>query len=101
MSCHTLRIISMTAIAVSIISAPLVNAQQPNNPLHPSYFAAKNVGINPISTVGVSRYVDARNPLHPTFARAGDVSNWHTTGGTFVQAYVDANNPLHPKFTRN
>jgi hypothetical protein len=101
MSRHTPHIISMTALAISIISAPLVNAQQPNNPLHPSYFAAKNVAINPTSSIAASRYIDARNPLHPTFARTGDVSNWHTTGGASVHAYVDANNPLHPKFTRN
>jgi hypothetical protein len=101
MSHHILGIISATVIAVSITSAPTASAQQPTNPLHPSYFAAKSVGINPISIAGGSRYVDSHNPLHPTFARAGDASKWHVTRVASSRAYIDVNNPLHPKFTRN
>jgi hypothetical protein len=101
MSRKTLSIVSATVIAFSIISAPLANAQQQNNPLHPAYFAGKNAGINPISTGGVVRYVDLRNPLHPAFGQAGEASNWDATRVASTQAYIDANNPLYPKYTRN
>lgn len=102
MSRNTLGIISATVIVVSITGAPLANAQQQNNPLHPTYFAAKSVGINPASTGGVSRYVDSHNLLHPAFGRASEASNWDATGIASTQApYIDANNPLHPKYTHN
>jgi hypothetical protein len=101
MSRNTLAIVGAAVIGLTILSAPLANAQQQNNPLHPTYFAAKRVAIHPISTDGVSRYVDAHNPLHPAFARAGEASNWDATGVAATQAYIDANNPLHPKYTHN
>ncbi len=59
-----------------------VKAVQPNtdvaiaapitNPLHPGYFAAK-VWTTPFVATGVSqndRYVDDRNPLHPSYRRS-------------------------------
>ena len=42
------------------------------NPLHPRYFAAK-AGAAPFIATGTSktgRYVDDRNPLHPSFRRS-------------------------------
>ena len=42
------------------------------NPLHPGYFAAKVVAA-PFVKTGASqsgRYVDDRNPLHPSFRRS-------------------------------
>ena len=42
------------------------------NPLHPRYFAAK-AGAAPFIATGTSktgRYVDERNPLHPSFRRS-------------------------------
>ena len=67
-----------------------------DNPLHPSYFAAKAKVTKIIVGTGQA-YVDSRNPLHPMFGRTGV---WQMAAkGTVVQ-YVDSGNPLHPSFRR-
>lgn len=101
MSRNTINLLNAVIAAVSLASASLAGAQQESNPLHPAYFSGKSVGSTPTSSGGDSRYVDAHNPLHPAFARAGEASKWDATGSVSAQAYIDAGNPLHPKFQRN
>jgi hypothetical protein len=92
-------ILSSTFFAIAIVSSSFANAQDQNNPLHPSYYAGKTAAVA-ISTTGeAKRYIDSRNPLHPTYAQ-GIGGAWQSTGTGSTQAYVDKRNPLHPSFVR-
>lgn len=92
-------ILSSAFFAIAIVSSPFANAQDQNNPLHPSYYANKAAAVT-VSIAGSAKpYVDSRNPLHPTYAQ-GIGGAWQTTGVGSMQAYVDNRNPLHPSFVR-
>ena len=43
----------------------------PTNPLQPAYFAAKGASTTFVATAAATEqaYIDARNPLHPSFKR--------------------------------
>ena len=45
-------------------------------------------------------YVDARNPLHPTYAKTTFRNEWMITAAGGGKAFVDDRNPLHPAFKR-
>jgi hypothetical protein len=59
-------------VAAVPASVGVVVAAQIKNPLHPNYFAAKVLATPFVATGGrqPSRYVDDRNPLHPSFRRS-------------------------------
>jgi hypothetical protein len=84
---------------IAIVSSSFANAQDQNNPLHPSYYVGKTASVA-ISTGGEERYVDARNPLHPAYAQGSGSGAWQTTGERSAQAYFDRHNPLRPSFER-
>ncbi|MEO6024574.1 MAG: hypothetical protein ABIP64_15965 [Burkholderiales bacterium] len=70
MSRKTLSMLSASVVVVSIAGASFANAQDQNNPLHPS-FALTSVanGWHATARGSAQRYLDARNPLHPSYAR--------------------------------
>ena len=45
MSRPIISLLNATVVAVSITSAAVANAQEQHNPLHPSYYARQNSGI--------------------------------------------------------
>jgi hypothetical protein len=92
-------ILRSTFFAIAIVGSSFANAQDQNNPLHPSYYASKTAAVATSTTSSAPRYVDSRNPLHPTYAQ-GIGGAWQTTGTGSTQAYVDKRNPLHPSFVR-
>ena len=57
---------AVTQNAGGAIAAPITN------PLHPGYFAAKVLASPFVATGGpkTGRYVDDRNPLHPSYHRS-------------------------------
>ncbi len=101
MSRKTLSMLSASVVVVSIAGASFANAQDQNNPLHPSYFAGKTSGIDFVASKDAALYVDARNPLHPSFALTSVANGWHATARGSAQRYLDARNPLHPSYARN
>jgi hypothetical protein len=92
-------ILSSTLFTIALVSSSFANAQDQNNPLHPSYYMGKTTAVAISTADGTKQYVDNRNPLHPSYAQAGSGA-WQSTGTGSVQAYVDNRNPLHPSFVR-
>ena len=92
-------LLSRTLFAIAIFGSSFANAQDQNNPLHPSYYADKTATVAISTAGGTKHYVDSRNPLHPTYAQAVGGA-WQSTGAGSAQAYVDNRNPLHPSFAR-
>jgi hypothetical protein len=100
MSRKIITMLSSSLFAIAIANTSIANAQDRNNPMHPSYYVGKTASVA-ISTAGDGeRYVDARNPLHPAYAQGSGSGAWQTTGARSAQAYVDHHNPLHPSFVR-
>ena len=94
-------ILSSTFFAIAIVSSSFANAQDQNNPLHPSYYANKTAAVAISTSGGGERYGDARNPLHPAYYVQGSVSTaWQASAAGSVPAYVGNQNPLHPSFVR-
>jgi hypothetical protein len=87
-------IAGLSLIAVSALGNAAVT-----NPLSPG-FQKYNVTIETPVSANAARYIDAANPLTPTFTRAGDNSKWVTTTLRADQLYRDTANPLHPGFKR-
>ena len=88
------------AVAIATVTTLSVNvhAELQTNPLHPAYYAERaTVTFQYLPT---EAYVDARNPLHPTFAKTTFNNAWISTGASSGKAYVDSRNPLHPAFNR-
>ena len=88
------------AVAIATVATLSVNvhAELQTNPLHPAYYAERaTVTFQYLPT---EAYVDARNPLHPTFAKTTFNNAWISTGASSGKAYVDSRNPLHPAFNR-
>ena len=88
--------VALAAIAISSISAQA--AERQSNPLHPAYFAER--AIVDFQYIPTKNYVDAGNPLHPSYAKSAFHDEWMTAAAIGGNAYVDSNNPLHPKFKR-
>ena len=87
--------VAIAAVAISSISAQA--AERQSNPLHPAYYAERTtVDFQYIPTTS---YVDADNPLHPSYAKTAFRDEWITTAA-ISKAYIDSNNPLHPMFKR-
>jgi hypothetical protein len=85
------------ALATTAFAAMTSTAQAAiDNPLHPSYFAAK-AKVTKVVVGSGETYVDSRNPLHPMFGRSGE---WQAVAQGTVKHYVDSRNPLHPSFRR-
>ena len=89
-------VVAIAAIAISSISAQA--AERHSNPLHPAYFAER--AIVDFQYIPTKNYVDAGNPLHPSYAKSAFCDEWIITAAIGGNAYVDSNNPLHPKFKR-
>ena len=88
------------AVAIATVATLSFNvhAELQTNPLHPAYYAERaTVTFQYLPT---EAYVDARNPLHPTFAKTTFNNAWISTGASSGKAYVDSRNPLHPAFNR-
>ena len=100
MSRLIISLLNATVVAVSITSAAVANAQEQHNPLHPSYYARQNSGIEFAPVSNTTRYVDARNPLHPSYARGDQDTGWQPAQATLAHAYADTGNPLHPAYRR-
>ena len=89
------------AVAIATVTTLSVNvhAELQTNPLHPAYYAERaTVTFQYLPT---EAYVDARNPLHPAFAKTTFNNAWISTGASSGKAYVDSRNPLHPAFNRS
>ena len=61
-------ILSSTLFTIALVSSPFANAQDRNNPLHPSYYMGKTAAVAISTASGAKQYVDSRNPLHPSYA---------------------------------
>ena len=88
------------AVAIATVATLSVNvhAELQTNPLHPAYYAeCATVTFQYLPT---EAYLDARNPLHPAFAKTTFNNAWISTGASSGKAYVDSRNPLHPAFNR-
>ena len=89
------------AVVIAAVAAMTFNAQaaeRQTNPLHPAYYAERTtVSFEYLPT---QRYVDAGNPLHPSFAKTAFQAEWISTAATAFKLYRDTRNPLHPAFKR-
>lgn len=88
------------AVAIATVTTLSVNvhAELQTNPLDPAYYAERaTVTFQYLPT---EAYLDARNPLHPAFAKTTFNNAWISTGASSGKAYVDSRNPLHPAFNR-
>lgn len=94
----TTKTLSVVIATVATLSLNGYAAERQNNPLHPAYYPER-VGIE-FDVMPGQRYLDTRNPLHPTFAKTTFNTEWMTTGMAGGKAYVDSRNPLHPAFKR-
>jgi len=94
----TLRLIA----AVAVGAALAMSSYAATNPLHPMYFVKQGEAAGWVGSKNspVDRYVDNRNPLHPSYAVSASDAGWTETGKTGQVAYIDINNPLHPLFQR-
>lgn len=93
------KLILSSIAAMSLIAVSALGNAATTNPLSPS-FQKYEVTITAPDSSNAVRYVDAANPLTPTFARSGDNSKWDTTTLRADQLYRDTANPLHPGFKR-
>ena len=94
----TTKTIAVTIAAVATMSINVYAAERQTNPLHPAYFAERTaVDFQYMPT---KNYVDAANPLHPSYAKSTVRDEWITTAAIGGKAYIDSNNPLHPMFKR-
>ena len=92
----TRKTLAVVIAAVATLSANA--AERQTNPLHPAYYAERTpVTFQYLPT---QAYVDANNPLHPTFAKTTFNDAWISTGASSGNAYVDSGNPLHPSYKR-
>lgn len=86
---------------IAIVATVSINAyatELQSNPLHPAYYVERaRVAFEYLPT---QNYVDAGNPLHPSFAKTSFRSEWMTTAAIESKPYVDERNPLHPMFKR-
>ena len=89
------------AVAIATVATLSVNvhADLQTNPLHPAYYAERATVT--FQYLPSEAYVDARNPLHPTFAKTTFNNAWISTGASIGKGYVDSRNPLHPAFNRS
>lgn len=86
----------LTTGALSTIAAQAESI----NPLHPSFYQTKYAAPSPQIADGIAvRYVDARNPLSPSFDRA-PAADWMTAADNTTVPYIDTRNPLSPSFQR-
>jgi hypothetical protein len=94
----TTKTLATVVAAVATLSINAHAAEHQSNPLHPAYYAERaTVAFQYLPT---QAYVDAANPLHPSFAKTTVRDEWITTAAIGGKAYVDDRNPLHPAFKR-
>jgi hypothetical protein len=90
-----------TVFALTLATLAATAAQaQPIDPLHPSFYRSKYAA--PAAKIADSEatfYVDAGNPLSPSFGRSRS-ADWMTTADRASVPYVDTRNPLSPSFQR-
>lgn len=88
------------AVAIATVATLSFNvhAELQTNPLHPAYYAERATVTS--QYLPSEAYVDARNPLHPTYAKTTFRNEWMITVAGEGKAFVDDRNPLHPAFKR-
>ena len=91
------KLIVSSIAGLSLIAVSALGNAAEINPLSPAY-QKFSVAIAAPETGATARYVDNRNPLAPTFSRAGETSKWVATGLHADRLYRDIANPLHPGF---
>ena len=92
----TRKTLAVVIAAVATLSANA--AERQTNPLHPAYYADRtSITFQSLPT---QPYVDANNPLHPSYAKTTFNDAWISTGANSGNAYVDSGNPLHPSYKR-
>lgn len=91
--------LSKTLAVIAAVTTLSANAaERQTNPLHPAYYAERaTVTFEYLPT---QNYVDAGNPLHPSFAKTAFHDEWMTTAAISGKPYIDERNPLHPMFKR-
>ena len=94
----TTKTLSVVIATLATLSLNGYAAERQDNPLHPAYYAERvSTEFNVTPT---QHYLDAGNPLHPTFAKTTFNTDWVATGIADGKPYVDSRNPLHPSFNR-
>ena len=93
------KTLAVTISAVATLSIGAHAAERQINPLHPAYYAERTTVT--FQYLPTEAYLDARNPLHPAFAKTTFNNAWISTGASSGKAYVDSRNPLHPAFNRS
>ena len=94
----TSKTLAVVIATVATLSVNAYAAPQQDNPLHPAYYAERTpVTFQYLPT---QPYVDANNPLHPSYAKTTFNDTWISTGAIGGNAYVDSGNPLHPSYKR-
>ena len=90
----TLAVVVIAAVATLSANA----AERQTNPLHPAYYADRT----PLTFqyLPTQPYVDANNPLHPSYAKTTFNDAWISTGASSGKTYVDSGNPLQPSYKR-
>jgi hypothetical protein len=91
------KLVSITGI--TLIAASTLSTAATTNPLSPGY-QKYGVTISAPDSANAKRYVDAANPLTPTYTRSGEAIVWVPTTLRAEQLYRDTANPLHPGFKR-
>jgi hypothetical protein len=93
------KLIVSSIAGLGLIAVSALGNAATTNPLSPG-FQKYNVTIAAPAPANAARYVDAANPLTPTFSRSGHSSQWNITTVRANQLYRDTTNPLHPGFKR-
>ena len=76
----TTQTLSVVIAAVATLSVNAYAAPQQDNPLHPAYYAERTpVTFQYLPT---QPYVDANNPLHPSYAKTTFNDAWISTGAS-------------------
>ncbi len=90
---------ALFGITLATLTATAAQAE-PINPLHPSFYHSKYAApAAKIADSNAALYVDAGNPLSPSFGRARS-ADWITTAHPATVPYVETRNPLSPSFQR-
>lgn len=91
------KLISIAGL--TLIAASTLSSAAATNPLSPGY-QKFIVTVAAPASANAQRYIDASNPLTPTFTRSGETTQWVPTTLRADQLYRDTANPLHPGFKR-
>ena len=87
--------------AVALLAAASSFAAVQDNPLQPAYKRASDA-VDTVTVVvpTTGTYVDAQNPLNPSYrwSSAQAFTTWQATAVTQASEYKDSANALHPSY---